>query len=146
VHDHLGRFIWFEGRYIGNLKKRKYYRPDGIFKTKVLFNYHKVKNKDCIVVVEGILDAMLLHCYGFGAVCSFGARLSDEQVSMLVKFNEVVIAFDLDDAGIDGYIEAKKKISGVGVEMSRVVFPRNKDVCDITENEFVKLYNKRYAI
>lgn len=137
------KILWFEGRYIGNNKKQKYYRPVGVNKNKILFNYSNIKDSDTVIVVEGILDCLKLISYGEKVVCSFGSHLSDEQIGLLSGFDEVVICLDMDKAGIKGFLNLKKKLLNTGTSLDRIYLPRNKDVCDISKKLFYILKDKR---
>ena len=146
VHDPYGNFLWFEGRSISSKTKRKYYRPYGVEKTKILYNFHRIKDRDYVIVVEGILDAMVLWRYNLPAVCCWGTTISEEQISLLVEFNEVVIALDNDDAGIKGYVKVKGKIKNAGVKVTRIIFPKHKDVVDLSEKSILRLLQLRKVI
>lgn len=134
VHDIYGKYLWMEGRSIDKRNKKvKYYRPKGVDKNKHLYNIHKVirlKYKH-VIVVEGIIDAMILWVLGFPAVCSFGANLSDPQIEILLNFDEVILAFDNNKAGIKGYVKAKDKMLGTGVGLGRVILKKNVDANDM---------------
>jgi DNA primase len=49
-----------------------------------------------VIVVEGLFDMMRI---GPGAVCTFGTKVTPEQIKLLSKFNVVKVLFDGDDAG-----------------------------------------------
>jgi DNA primase len=156
-HDNSGNYMWCEGRAIVHTKvDRKYYRPFGINKTKYLFNYHRVirANYDWVIVVEGIIDAMILWSWRLPGVCCFGASISDEQISLLSKFNKVFVCLDNDPAGIKGWIGdreknkngVKQKLIGIGISVNRIMMPKGKDVNNLTEIHFKKLLKKSKKI
>lgn len=70
-------------------------------KAAVLGGLHLVRPGDRVIVVEGPMDALVV---GPGTVPAFGARLSYDQVALLVAagVSEVVVLFDGDDPGYRG--------------------------------------------
>lgn len=144
-HNEIGKITWFEGRYMGNKKiSNKYWRPSGVNKTNYLFNFHRVKKKGYrwIVVVEGIIDAMILWMWSVPAVCSFGSKISEKQIGLLMEFDKVYICLDNDDAGVKGWVSAMNTLKETGLEVMRILLPRKKDINDLTYNEFVKKYDR----
>lgn len=148
-HNEIGKMIWLEGRYIGKKKiDNKYWRPKGIDKTKYLFNFHRVKKKGYkwVIVVEGIIDAMILWYWGIPAVCCYGSVISEDQLGVLMEFNKVYVCLDNDKAGIKGWFKVKDKLDSTGIETLRIIMPRNKDVNDITKEQFINRYTKARKI
>lgn len=147
-HNSVGKYIWCEGRTITHQKvDRKYYRPYGIAKVKYLFNYHRVvKQHNWVIVVEGIVDAMLLWSWNLPGVCCFGATISDEQIVLLSRFDKVYVCLDNDPAGIKGWVDVKSKLLNIGVELYRVLLPKNNDVNDVGESTFKKYLLKSKKI
>lgn len=74
-------------------------------KSKILFGLDKAKNHireiGFAVVVEGQMDALTAHQFGFkNTVASSGTALTEEQMSQLSRFCQtVVLALDADEAG-----------------------------------------------
>ena len=60
----------------------------------LLYGIEFTKRVCCIV--EGLFDYYRI---GDGALCTFGVKLSPEQIKQLTKFRKVMIAFDGDDPG-----------------------------------------------
>lgn len=91
------------------------HRPKSIKTGRILYNLFDViqKGYKSVYIVEGIMDCLNLINIGIeNVVCSFGARLTKEQILLLVKhFDEVILAFDNDKAGIDARNKAIQKIS-----------------------------------
>jgi len=148
-HSKDGKYLWCEGRAITHQKvNRKYYRPFGVNKVKYLFNFHRVKKKrsNYIIVVEGIIDAMMLEMWDFPGVCCFGAKISDEQIQLLTQFNHIYVCLDNDKAGIEGWVDVKKKLSGLGVNINRILLPKGKDINDISKDKFSQLLKKSKII
>lgn len=142
VHDRKGKFLWYEGRLIRTSKGIKYYRETGTQPNKILFNLHRVIRKkfDYIIIVEGILDAITLWMWGYPGVCTFGAKISLEQMILASEFDKVYILFDNDFAGSKAFGKVKKVIKNIPVEFYRIKYPRKKDVNDNSKEFFEKRF------
>lgn len=141
VHDERGKIIFVEGRTILKKKKRKYYRPPKVQTQNILFNLHRIRKSNYVIVVEGVIDAMILYSYGFPAVCCFGSDLSDNQVLNLMSFDKVILAFDNDSAGINGFKKALLKFTDLGYSIYRVILPKKLDVNNLTFQKVVEKFN-----
>ena len=60
----------------------KYHNPFGINKSQIVFNLHRIKENDTIILVEGPLTAIAA---GYHAVASLAKALSAEQASQLAQ-------------------------------------------------------------
>jgi len=108
VHDVRGRCIGFGGRVIheGDLPKylngpeTPYYR-----KSLVLYGLYQgmeeIRKSREIICVEGYLDVIRLHEYGFkNAVAPCGTALTEQHLQLVKRYAErVILLFDGDDAG-----------------------------------------------
>ncbi len=105
IFDVRGNVIGFGGRVLDD-SKPKYLNSNEtlIFnKRKNLFgmNFAKKTKEPYIILVEGNIDVVALHQYGFdNAVASLGTSLTEEQVTLLSRYTEqVVLTYDTDEAG-----------------------------------------------
>ena len=77
-------------------------RPAGVQKSKTLFGIDKFKG-GTMIVVESPLDCVRLASLGiFGAVSTFGASVSNDQVTLMKRADKIILAFDnpnIDKAG-----------------------------------------------
>jgi DNA primase len=85
-------------------KNDRYFRnrPPGVPKSKTLFGLHTYEG-DAAVLVESPLDVVRLRAAGFTAgLASYGAGVSDAQMSLIRDhFDTVIIALDNDTAGAE---------------------------------------------
>lgn len=88
-----------------------------------LFNHHKVKGKDSVVVVEGFFDALLAHQRGVDAVAVAGSYFSKEQINAATEFNYVTLAFDNDEEGKFGTKKAILELAFAGIDSSFLHYP-----------------------
>ena len=105
IIDVRGNVIGFGGRVLDD-SKPKYLNSNEtlIFnKRKNLFglNLAKKTKQTGIILVEGNIDVVALHQYGFdNAVASLGTSLTEEQVNLLSRYTEqVILTYDSDEAG-----------------------------------------------
>ena len=107
IIDIRGNIIAFGGRIVKNDKDAAKYlnSPETLIfnKRKNLFglNLAKKTKQDYMILVEGNIDVVALHQYGFdNAVASLGTSLTEEQVTLLSHYTEqVVLLYDGDEAG-----------------------------------------------
>jgi len=142
------KILWYEGRHIEDKFSPKYYRPNGVEKTKVIFNYHRVKQSGSkkVIVVEGIIDAITLWMWGYPAVCIFGSSISPDQMELLMCFDEIYICLDIDRAGIKGFLKFKELCTGCGALLKRIIIPRGKDANKLKKLQFDEFYNRSKSI
>lgn len=109
IMDHLGHAIGLAGRvWQSDQMGAKYVNSEEnlIFnKRKILYGLHlakrAIRDKESIILVEGYMDVMMLHQYGFtNAVACMGTALTTEQIAVLKRFTGTVyLAMDQDEAG-----------------------------------------------
>ena len=82
-----------------------------------------------IIMVEGYMDVISLFQYGIkNAVASLGTSLTKEQAKLLNRYaDEVVIAFDGDEAGQNATLKALEQLSSVGCKAKVIQLPNNMD-------------------
>ena len=108
IIDIRGNIIGFGGRIMNNQDPNaaKYLNsPETLIfnKRKNLFglNYAKKSKLSYLILVEGYMDAITLHQYGFDcAVASLGTSLTEEHAVLISRYVEqVVLIYDGDEAG-----------------------------------------------
>ncbi len=108
IIDVRGNVIGFGGRIMNNKDPNaaKYLNsPETLIfnKRKNLFglNYAKKSKLGYLILVEGYMDAIALHQYGFDcAVASLGTSLTEDHAVLLSRYTEqVVLIYDGDEAG-----------------------------------------------
>ena len=116
IVNSYSKTIGFGGRIIENNENAPKYlnSPDSLVfnKGKELFGLtnrgQDIKKKGFAILMEGYLDVLTSHKYGFNsAVASLGTSLTEDQVILLKKYtNNVVIAYDNDEAGKNAILKA----------------------------------------
>tara|TARA_R100001082_G_C4357386_1_gene157555 strand:+ start:62 stop:1054 length:993 start_codon:yes stop_codon:yes gene_type:complete len=123
--------FYFQARTLIN-RDPKYLNPSknlyGIKTSEILYPFDKSLNS--VIVTEGPLDAMSLRAAGFNSTCTQGCKMSTVQARQL-KDKKVIIAYDNDESGRDGFKEAKK----------RLLTQRNKDLYSLCPPKEFKDWN-----
>jgi len=143
IIDVRGNVIGFGGRTLkGDKDTAKYLNsPETIIfnKRKNLFgmNLAKKTKQSSLILVEGNIDVVALHQYGFdNAVASLGTSLTDEQATLMSKYVEqVVLIYDGDDAGQNATKRAIPILEKAGLQVKVLQLRDAKD-----PDEFLKKY------
>lgn len=103
IHDEAGNLVAYVGRWPGDPPKgeERYKLPAGFKKSEVLFNLHRVKGAEEIVLVEGAFGVFRLHALGIPACALLGRDLSARQEELLAASGakRVVLLLDGDGPG-----------------------------------------------
>ena len=101
VRDENGKLVGISGRALHDWQSNKYRENDGFKKGKYLFNLNNAKRYGEVIVVEGPLDAMMVHQAGYpGVVATLGSSFSEPKVKLLQNHAASIIIFtDNDEAG-----------------------------------------------
>ena len=133
IFDIRGNVIGFGGRVLDD-SKPKYLNSNEtlIFnKRRNLFglNFAKKTKEPNIILVEGNIDVVTLHQYGFdNAVASLGTSLTEEQVNLLSRYTEqVVLTYDGDEAGQRAAQRAIPMLEKAGIQVKVLQMKDAKD-------------------
>ena len=117
--DPAGRMIGIVGRTVlpasqvsaKGIPKYKY--SAGLAKSEGLIGFSGIRGAETIVLVEGVLDARYLNSKGFKTASIGGTDLSLVQIRLLELSGarEVLLAFDMDEAGREGTARAADLLS-----------------------------------
>ncbi len=143
IIDVRGNVIGFGGR---TLKKdadtAKYLNsPETIIfnKRKNLFglNLAKKTKENSLILVEGNIDVVALHQYGFdNAVASLGTSLTEEQATLMTRYAEqIILIYDSDKAGQNATARAIPILEKAGLQVKVLNIRDAKD-----PDEFLKKF------
>lgn len=114
-------------------------RPTGVQKSKCLFGLD-VWAGGTMIVVESPLDVVRLSSLGVdGGVSTYGALVSEDQLSLMRKADKLIFAFDnprIDPAGLTAMKDMLKRTRLQGMECWFVKYTDelHKDIGDMPEN------------
>ena len=133
IFDVRGNVIGFGGRVLDD-SKPKYLNSNEtlIFnKRKNLFglNLAKKTKEPYMILVEGNIDVVALHQFGFdNAVASLGTSLTEEQVNLISRYTEqVVLTYDGDEAGQRAAQRAIPMLEKAGIQVKVLKMQGAKD-------------------
>ena len=143
IIDVRGNVIGFGGRTVKNDKDTAKYlnSPETLIfnKRKNLFglNLAKKSKQGFLILVEGNIDVVALHQYGFdNAVASLGTSLTEEQATLLTRYTEqVVLIYDGDEAGQRATRRAIPILEKAGIQVKVLQIRDAKD-----PDEFLKKF------
>ncbi len=135
IIDVRGNVIGFGGRTLKNDKDTAKYlnSPETLIfnKRKNLFglNLAKKTKLGSIILVEGNVDVVALHQYGFdNAVASLGTSLTEEQAALLTRYtDQVVLIYDGDQAGQNATKRAIPILEKAGLQVKVLQIRDAKD-------------------
>jgi len=136
----FGKLRFIEGRNRFNNDKPKYYRqPTNAQISDVLFPIDKIKNKNHLILVEGLFDVINMWNLGYeNAVCIFGtANFNTKKVELLEKLGviKISILMDGDDAGRRAAQRIKNLVEKVDIQSKIINLPYGKDPGDLLQTE-----------
>lgn len=143
IIDVRGNVIGFGGRTLKNDKDVAKYlnSPETIIfnKRKNLFgmNLAKKSKENSLILVEGNIDVVALHQYGFdNAVASLGTSLTEEQAALITRYVEqVILLYDGDQAGQNAAQRAIPILEKAGLQVKVLKMRDAKD-----PDEFLKKF------
>lgn len=130
IFDIGGRLVNFQGRDVTGKQDLRYkccpVERSVLHHKSTLYGAHLCRNRDRIVVCEGVFDQWRL---GPGSVCTFGTSTTPEQVKLLAMWPEVVLAFDAEPEAQQHAREIAVELSAMGRKVAICVpdFGKNKD-------------------
>jgi DNA primase len=108
----------------------KYKYSAGLVKSEGLIGFTGIRGAETIVLAEGVLDARYLNSKGFKAASIGGSDLSLAQIKLLERSGakEVLLAFDMDEAGREGTARAVDLLSRSRCRPYVVSLPRDSKI------------------
>ena len=140
IIDIRNRVIGFGGRILSGEGAKYINSPEtpAYNKSSSLYGINIAKNSKAekIIIVEGYMDCVAIHQAGFqNCVASLGTALTRKQAQMLKKLvPEIIIAYDMDQAGRNATIRGLDLIASIGCDVKILEMPEGKD-----PDEFIKI-------
>lgn len=143
IFDKKGFVIAFGGRALDKNAKPKYLNSpenDLFHKSNLLYPFHMarkaIRQEGSALLLEGYMDVISLAQAGLAnGIASLGTSLTEQQAHLLkVASDEVVIAYDGDDAGRKATIRAIDVLTAEGVKPSVLRLPDGVDPDEFVHN------------
>ena len=133
IIDVRGNVVGFGGRVLDDSKPKYLNSNETVIfnKRKNLFglNFAKKTKQSYMILVEGNIDVITLHQYGFdNAVASLGTSLTEDHANLLSRYTEqVVLTYDSDEAGQRAAQRAIPMLEKVGIKVKVLNMKGAKD-------------------
>jgi DNA primase len=157
LFDPAGRVVGFSGRIFeekGNVSvdAPKYINsPETALynKSRLLYGYDRAKQHirklNFSILVEGQMDLIATHQAGWkNAVAVSGTALTPDHIVYLMRFSEnLVLALDADDAGIEAARRSATAALAAGMDVKVAVLPSGSDPADVIIKEGKEAWRTR---
>ncbi len=137
IIDVRGNVVAFGGRVLDDSKPKYintsdtlvYKKGSGVF----ALNLAKDSGERRLIITEGYMDTIALHQAGFkNAIACLGTALPDEQVNLISRYaDEVLLAYDSDEAGQKAVKRAIQAFSKTGIKVRVLTLSGGKDPDEI---------------
>ncbi|MFH1749528.1 MAG: DNA primase [bacterium] len=137
IWDIAENTVAFTGRLLADKKDAPKYlnSPDTVVfnKSLVLYGLNKarkaIRQKNRVILVEGNMDVITLHAHGYPeTVASSGTAVTAKQFESLANHSDnILLAFDSDDAGVAASKKASEIALSLGIEVKFILIPDAKD-------------------
>jgi DNA primase len=143
IHDAGGRVIAFGGRTLGNEEPKYLNTPETTLfaKRNTFYGWHlarsaMVRHRHAIVV-EGYMDLIMLHQFGFQqTVATLGTAFTEQHADMLRRLvDRVYLLYDSDSAGVRAALRAAEVLESAGVPTLIVQLPEGEDPDSLLQKE-----------
>lgn len=154
IFDIQSRIIGFSGRVLDNSLPKYVNTPETplFIKSNVLYGLNFAKkeilaNKK-VIVCEGQIDVISLHQRGIkNVVASQGTAFTPQQAKILKRYTEeVVLAFDADEAGLKAQLKGIEILLAEGLSVKVIEMPKGEDPDSIVGKQgadaFLKLVDE----
>lgn len=149
IIDVRGNVIAFGGRalgddaakYMNSPETPVFHKGDNVFGLNVAKSYGA---KDGLILVEGYMDAVSLHVYGFpNAVAGLGTALTDGQAGLLKRYSAFVyVCYDSDEAGQKAADKAIDILAAAGVKVKVLSYSGAKDPDELLKVKGVESFKQ----
>lgn len=153
VLDHRGRTVAFGGRIIeSNSNYAKYVNSEDTLlfnKRRILYALNEakrhVKDTDTLLIVEGYMDVLLAHQFGFkNTVAAMGTAITENHAQLIKRFvPKVVLAMDSDEAGQAATRRSYEVLSKVGIKVL-ILELEEKDPADFLLKYGAEVFAQKY--
>ncbi|MBN1643599.1 MAG: DNA primase, partial [Dehalococcoidales bacterium] len=135
IRDARGRTTGFSGRVLDDSLPKYMNSPQtAIFdKSGTIYGIDTasqiIRRQDMAIVVEGYMDVIVAHQYGFeNVVASMGTAITEKHVNILKKMTKnIALALDADAAGEEAMLRCVEYENSLNTEVKIIILPAGKD-------------------
>jgi DNA primase len=145
IQDAAGNVIAFAGRKLREEQFGPKYQnspaTELYHKSATLYNFHRVKDAERLVTVEGYTDVIAAHAAGLKAVATAGTAFTEDHAKALAG-RTVIVNADSDEAGQKAARRQVEALLSAGI-VPRVTTLKRKDAAEVLEKDGAKAYRKQ---
>lgn len=144
-----GKVIGFGGRVMGDGEPKYLNSPETkVFeKSRNLYglNFARVSRKSYLLICEGYMDVIALHCGGFtNAVAALGTAFTYQHAMLIKRYaKDVILTFDSDGAGKKAALRAIPILKQANISAKVLDMKPYKDPDEFIKNKGTEEYQKR---
>jgi DNA primase len=143
IRDARGRTIAFSGREMDGSQPKYMNSPQtAVFdKSGTIYGLDMaataIRSKDMVVIVEGYMDVIMAHQYGYNnIVASMGTAITEKHINILKKLTKnVALALDPDKAGEEAMTHSVDYENTAEVEIVVVTLPADEDPDEVIKRD-----------
>jgi DNA primase len=143
IMDDRGRATGFGARVLDNSSPKYVNSPQTrIFdKSGSLYGIHLsrsfIREQNLAVLVEGYMDVIIAHQYGFGNVIApMGVAITEKQINQIKKMTRsIALALDPDAAGEDAAMKCVSYENALDAEVKVITLPAGKDPDEVIKED-----------
>jgi len=143
IRDARGRTTGFSGRVLDDSLPKYMNSPQtAIFdKSGTIYGIDMassaIRTKDMVVIVEGYMDVIVAHQYGFNnVVASMGTAITEKHITILKKLTKnIALALDPDTAGEEAMTHSVDYENTAEVEIEVVTLPPDEDPDEVIKRD-----------
>ena len=143
IRDNRGRTTGFSGRVLDDSLPKYMNSPQtAIFdKSGTIYGIDMaasaIRSKDMVVIVEGYMDVIVAHQYGFNnVVASMGTAITEKHIAILKKLTKnIALALDPDAAGEEAMLRCVEYENSLNNEIKVIILPAGKDPDEVIKED-----------
>jgi DNA primase len=143
IADDRGRVTGFGARVLDNSLPKYINSPQTpIFdKSGSLYGIHlakaSIRKKNLAVLVEGYMDVIVAHQYGFdNVIAPMGTAITDRQINQIKRMTpNIALALDADAAGEEAAMRCVEYENSLDAEVKVIVLPAGKDPDEVIKED-----------
>jgi len=149
IIDVRGNVIAFSGRalddspakYMNSPETPVFHKGSNIFALNIAKQHSATSG---LILVEGNMDAVSLHAFGFpNAVAGLGTALTDQQAQLIKRYAPLVyICYDNDEAGVKAADKAIETLSAAGIKLKVLSYTDAKDPDEYLKKKGAESFKK----
>jgi DNA primase len=143
VRDERGHVTGFGARVLDDSLPKYINSPqtDVFDKSSCLYGIHlaapAVRKQSTAIIVEGYMDVLIAHQYGFtNVVAAMGTAVTEKQMAIMKRYTKnVIFALDADSAGEEAMAKSAAMENVLGAEIKVMRMPEGKDPDDVIKED-----------